>query len=486
METATFRTSYSAETIAPHVALLAGGCLAASFALVGVLYGSITGGVLFGIVALALSMLSLEFGLALLFLVVILFNTGEIRSISIPFFGGGLRPTDLVTAVILAGWMWRMGMGKAMHPLPRRILLPVLAFVGLGIVSVLFGIRNGADYKDSLLELRPILSYLLILPIVAEFHVPQIKRMVGLIVIASWLVAIRSVFLYAQGNGDAGLYTGGRMRVMEIEFAYVLLSLVIVLCAYIHAAKRGIMPIVCMLSLLGGLAVTFYRSAFLSLLASLVFLYWIADPRSRTRWRRAAVWAMVITSIVTLADTLWVGRGSGFVAALSSRMASIEDYDNDSSAQHRLNEWHAGLGMFEQSPLIGAGLGARVQFYSPMYSEDEKPRKGYWSDDFYMHNAYVWLATKMGVAGLATFLLLVGTALRMTVLRLREIANREERWLPIAVATSVVSLLVLSMFGPMFFTINQAPFAAFCLASLWLLDVSARSEHPATPASLRS
>ena len=475
MEAATIRTTCFETTFARPSALLAGACIVASFALVGILYGPIAGGVLLAFAALALSLLSLEFGLGFLFAIVVFFNTGEIRSISIPFFGGGLRPTDVLTAAILAGWTWRMGMGKAMASLPRRILLPVLAFVGLGMVSVVLGIRNGAEYKDGLLELRPILSYLLILPIVAEFRLPQIKRMLWLVVIASWLVAIRSLFLYAQGNGDPGLYTGGRIRVMEIEFTYVLLSLVLVLCTYIHDIKRGIIPFLCMLSLIGGLAVTFYRSAFLSLVGSLAFLYYLADSLARRRWRQATIWTSAVLLVVSLGNVLWAGD---FVAALGNRIASIDDYDNDSSAQHRLNEWHAALGLIAHSPVVGAGLGARVEFFSPMYSEDEKPKKGYWSDDFYMHNAYLWLATKMGTAGLALFLFLVGTALRTTIRGLREITNREERSLRIGIASCVVGLLVLSIFGPMFFTMNQAPFAAFCLASLYLLNTSAHRDNP--------
>ena len=99
METATTRTSVSSLTFASPLVILTGSMVAASFALVSVLFGYMIGGILFGVTALALSMLSLEFGLAILFLIVILFNTEEIRSISIPFFGGGLRPTDLITAV---------------------------------------------------------------------------------------------------------------------------------------------------------------------------------------------------------------------------------------------------------------------------------------------------------------------------------------------------------------------------------------------------
>jgi O-antigen ligase len=469
METTTIRTGNSEPAFARPSALLAGGCIAASFALAGILYSPFTGGVLFAIAALALCMLSLEFGLALLFAIVILFNTGEIRTISIPFFGGGLRPTDVITAVILAGWMWRMGMGKAMDPLPRRILLPVLAFVGLGMVSVLLGIRNGADYKDSLLELRPILSYLLVLPVVAEFRWPQIKRMVWLVILASWVAALHSVFIYTDGNGDAGGYTGGRMRVMEIEYPFVLLALLIVFSMYIHRVWRGLAPVLCIMSLLSGLAVTFYRSAFLAFAVSLAFIYRLVDTPSRRRLRRDAAWVAVIFLIAALADTLWVGRGSGFVAALGTRVWSIDDYENDVSAQHRLNEWNAALRLFGENPVAGAGLGTRVQFHSPMYSDDKEPREGYWSDDFYIHNAYVWLATKMGTAGLVIFLFLFGTALKAALTAARSSRNPEERALLIGITGALVSLIVLSMFGPTVFTINQAPFAAFAFAIAHIL-----------------
>jgi len=474
METAATRASdYSREVFAPPLAILTGALVAASFTLVSVLFGYTVGGILFGFTALALSTLSLEFGMALLFLIVILFNANEIRSISIPFFGGGLRPTDLVTAVIVAGWIFRMvTVRKERDRLPRKLLWPVSGFVALGIICAIRGIQNGAEYKDSLLELRPILSYLLILPVIAEFRLPQIKRMVWLIILASWVAAIHSIFIYANGNGDAGAYTGGRVRVMEIEYPFVLLAFLIAFSMYIHRMWRGLAPVLCMISLLAGLAVTFYRSAFLAFAASLALVYWLADRQSRQRWRRDAVWVAAIFLIAALADTLWVGRGSGFATALGTRIGSIDDYDNDASAQHRLNEWDAALRLFGENPVAGAGLGTRVQFHSPMYSDDEKPRKGYWSDDFYIHNAYIWLATKMGVAGLVIFLFLFGTGLKTAITAARVSANRDERALLIGIIGALVSLIVLSMFGPTVFTINQAPFAAFAFAIAYILRKS--------------
>jgi O-antigen ligase len=484
METATTRTSdYSPQAFASPLAILTGALVAASFALVSVLFGYAIGGILFGLTALALSMLSLEFGMALLFLIVILFNTDEIRSISIPFFGGGLRPTDLVTALIIVGWVFRMVMiRKELDRLPRILLWPVSGFVGLGIICAIRGIHNGAEYRDSLLELRPILSYLLVLPVVAEFRLPQIKRMVWLVILTSWVAALHSVFIYANGNGDAGGYTGGRMRVMEIEYPFVLLAFLIVFSMYIHRVWRGLAPVLCMISLLAGLAVTFYRSAFLAFAASLAVVYCLADPPSRRRWWRDAVRVAVIFLIAALADMLWVGPGNGFAAALGTRIGSIDDYENDVSTQHRLNEWNAALRLFGENPVAGAGLGTRVQFHSPMYSDDEKPREGYWSDDFYIHNAYVWLATKMGIVGLGIFLFLFGTALNTAITAARSSANPEERALLIGITGALVSLIVLSMFGPTVFTINQAPFAAFAFAIAHILRKrTPLQEHSSRP-----
>ena len=178
---------------------------------------------------------------------------------------------------------------------------------------------------------------------------------------------------------------------------------------------------------------------------------------------------------MALADSLWVGRSGGFVAALGTRIWSIDDYDNDVSAQHRLNEWNAALHLYRENPVLGAGLGTRVQFHSPMYSDDEKPREGYWSDDFYVHNAYVWIATKMGTAGLVIYLFLFGSAFKAALTAARSSANPEERGLLIGILGALVSLIVLSMFGPTVFTINQAPFAAFAFAVAYKLSEEGRS-----------
>jgi O-antigen ligase len=172
-----------------------------------------------------------------------------------------------------------------------------------------------------------------------------------------------------------------------------------------------------------------------------------------------------------------VGRSGDFVAALGTRIWSIDDYDNDVSAQHRFNEWNAALRLFEENPVAGAGLGTRVQFHSPMYSDDEKPREGYWSDDFYIHNAYIWIATKMGTAGLVIYLFLFGIALKAALTAARFSTNPEERGLLLGIIGALVSLIVLSMFGPTVFTINQAPFAAFAFAIAHTLSEEASTRR---------
>src|SRR5690606_38294870 len=141
--------------------------------------------------------------------------------VSIPFMGGGLKPTDILLALTLAGWAARSGAraatrsaaeqiiadpGRRLAPLPRPITWILLGFVAWAGLSATAGIMAGNGFKESLLELRPLLQYLLFVPIVASLGSRSIHRIVIVMLVAAAASSLNAIVLYLGGGGSEALF----------------------------------------------------------------------------------------------------------------------------------------------------------------------------------------------------------------------------------------------------------------------------------------
>lgn len=415
-----------------------------------------------GIVAGMAVLVWAEVGFALLLALVILFNRAELWELSLPFFGGGLKPTDLLLAAMLLRWASRIALRWTnLGRLRGQTNLFVLLFVGWAAVCAFRAISAGVPYKDSLLELRPLLTFLLVLPVITELSIEQITRLLHLLVGCTTIVAIRGIYLYLTGIRQTH---GTPFRVMEIEFAYLLIAVLVVTAFFLTGKWSGRIVLPLLVLELAGLAVTFYRSAFLGLAAGFAFLACATGTAGRTRLTR-------LIAGITVCGGLLLGLGgdqggpSRVLASLGTRLSSIWNFEGDVSAGHRLSEWPEAIRMVKARPLVGNGLGTRLVFYSPEYS-DARKQMGYWSNDFYTHNSYLWVAVKTGGLGLVLFLSMLGAPIAAAVRTLNIGPRDDGRTLLVALLGALTAMLVISIFGPMLNTMNETPFLALAIGGL--------------------
>jgi O-antigen ligase len=284
----------------------------------------------------------------------------------------------------------------------------------------------------------------------------------------SCIAGVQAVLQYVQGVGAPALYTAGGVRVMSQGFTYFMFSFL--LCTALITANAGSRRLLFLAALvnLAALAVTFQRAGYLGALLGFAFLYWVA-AQSGIR-RRVLRHAGLLALLLAVAYMGYGMRGSTLdnpVVAVWSRLTSIGAYEEDVSALHRLAEWQAALEMIGERPLMGSGPGARVEFFSPMYSAT-LGRMGYWSADYYVHNSYLWIMTKLGLIGAVLFLCVLGLAFREVARRRRIDLPPLDRALLNGFAACLLALVITSLFGPMFNTDNQTPFVALSLAALFV------------------
>ena len=399
--------------------------------------------------------------------VMMLFGREELYKYDIPLGGGGLKFTDVILMVTLGAWLIRvLVFHKAVLKLPRLFSILMLLFLVVSIVSAVGAVTSGIYYKDALLELRPLLQYLLVFPLMAEFDTRMLKQGIWFLLWVSVASSLRILGNYWMGVGEVLLYGEG-IRVVLLELGAYLPPVVLGITYHMYRIKPRLTLCIGLLNLIA-LAVTFFRSAYLGLSASLLFLFLSTEPAVRRAMIRLAL-CLVLLGVV-------FGFGYGYLRPASvnpfesvvTRLLSLREFEEDISSLHRLREWESALVLIGNKPIWGNGLGTRIVFESPMYDAEEK-RLGFQSHDIYMHNSYMWLLVKMGAVGLVSFLSLPLLAV-YTVLRTgRAIAEQTARATLLALGAVLAGNMVISVFGPMFNIDNMTPINAFVMGSVFVL-----------------
>lgn len=151
-------------------------------------------------------------------------------------------------------------------------------------------------------------------------------------------------------------------------------------------------------------------------------------------WRRQRV-ASVTVIIAALALTLAVPSVRNRV--LPSNTSTVNGStaaSANSSFQWRLNDWHAIIGKYAESPFVGFGLGTEV--YVNPYIDPYVPGHRGWNS----HNSLLTILVEGGVALLIPWVLVFGTMLR-TCRRLARIVweLRDEAALALALWISIIA-----------------------------------------------
>lgn len=177
---------------------------------------------------------------------------------------------------------------------------------------------------------------------------------------------------------------------------------------------------------------THSRGGFLSLAAIVLFLV------LQSRRKLAAVF---VVAALTLGASVFVPH------SFYERIASIGDYEDDGSAQGRLNAWQASLDMANDYPLTGVGLDnflSEFQYYAPD------------PDDVHVaHNTWFQVLAEAGYTGLLVYLALFAVTW-VTLFRVRRRARRYGmRWAENGAKCLAASILAF-MVGATF--LNRAHF----------------------------
>jgi O-antigen ligase len=362
------------------------------------------------------------------------------------------------------------------HPALAALIVTFLLLALLGVVTAH---SRGTPLKMSLLELRPLLSLLLVFPLVAGARrMRDLTAAVRVVLIASAITSLVILGEYVVGHTGTVNSAEGAKRVHGALFVYpAVLALWAGAMAALSRAWR--VRLVCGAAValgLGGLFFTFQRGAWVGVAAGAVTLLVLLPSPARRRAALAGPLIVVAAVGVVFVANAFSSDGSGnIVRAGAARAASIASFDEDASAQHRLNEWRRAGEEVREKPLRGIGLGSTITFYSPLYNP-ETFKMGGLVTAFYIHSSYIWLALKLGLVAALVFLGLIGFAAVLGFRALRAANDDTTKVLLVGALTSLVAVAVISLAGPHLTGDNSTPFLAGLLALLNVLSLGAGDE----------
>jgi O-antigen ligase len=423
-----------------------------------------------GVLLLAMIVRRPELGALTILLLIAIVPRDVLFEQGIPFGGGNLKVTDLLLAATIGSWLAARTVDPGRYPLPSRpTTLLILGFLLLAVVSVVTANAMGTPRKLSLLELRPLLSYLLVFPLVSGTRSwRQLRVGILLLLGAAAISAGISIGDYAHGIGGEATFASGALRVDSATFLLPLLASVWALALLAYAPTRQLRwATLCLAAVaLTGLFFTFSRGAWLALLVGGSLVVVLLRPSRRIR---ALGWLMplivVAAASVVVLNSMSTRQVANPLAAGLNRLTSIGQYRNDVSSRYRVAEWNAALEEIKERPLTGIGLGTSVRFWSPMFSPASNAY-GSTFTTFYIHNSYLWFALKIGLVGAFVFFALIARVAWMAVAGFWRADDAREEMVQLACLGSLVAALVLSVTGPHLNVDSATPAVAALIAGV--------------------
>lgn len=240
------------------------------------------------------------------------------------------------------------------------------------------------------------------------YSLRQLRLLLMLTALAIGYIAYEINFKYVV-DGYLGVYHTGYGG-LDNNGAGLMLAMGVPLCFAVWDMERrwwrwwfiGLIP-----PIVHAVLLTYSRGAMVSLIAAAPLI----ALRSRRRWQMTMAGALVLLLIPLLAGQ-----------EIRERFFSIEQYEEDRSAQSRFDSWAAGIAIAADHPMLGAGI-RNSQLLTFDYGADIRGRA--------IHSQYVQVAADSGFPALFLYLASLA-AIWLVVRRVRRATkggtSDEDRW----------------------------------------------------------
>jgi len=331
----------------------------------------------------------------------------------IPIGVGSFHLSDVLLLFLLASLGYRHIADKGLTFAKSPLNLPLLLFFAVSMVSAVMSVtRYGSDFADVARLVRTI-SYYLLFFIITNLVTEQarirflikglfaIALVVGAAMVAQAIVG-ESVMLM-PGRIENASSIGkefGTLRILPPGQMLVFVAFMTAICLLVFVQDRPVLfsgPFL-MLPVLGaGILLTYNRSYWVAAILGVMILLVITATDNKLRLMSLLAVVFIIGGSLTAMYGGSGGKLGTMVDAVSHRFSSLfagKDLSKSNPVDDRRTENEYAIAHIKRHPLLGIGLG--TDYRPKIYGKDD-------TLTYYVHNAYLWLLTDMGVIGFLCF-----------------------------------------------------------------------------------
>jgi probable O-glycosylation ligase (exosortase A-associated) len=297
----------------------------------------------------------------------------------------------LTTMGLLIYALSRNSLGELLRYMQAKIMFLFLTLTAIGIFHALITIRTVNGFKKQF-------GYMLLF--VTAFYIFKTKRTMlilfrAMLAVHCYLIVLNFDMLWKavrKGSFNAGYFVSDGNDFAWSLMVFSPFALYLAAESTKKSAKLIYLAAYCLM--LYGVLGTGSRGASIALACALMYYVFTGKRKG------LALILLIALGIVVLlfAPSLYL-----------ERMASIKDYEQDSSAQQRLTAWKAAIHMAWDHPL-GVGVNnfssAYGRFYRHIYSDPNRYKGMRWTS---AHSIYFMILGEYGFLGLALLLLLLSS-----------------------------------------------------------------------------
>lgn len=356
--------------------------------------------------------LSLKFSEYAVFLLVLVL-LGGIPSSYLPqitIAGGTLRAEDIglvfLFALLAVKKLGTQKQQESVFFMLKPYLVPLGGLLFIAVLSAMIAVLyKTAPIKDVFIEVRPFLSWLLLpilfLAIDTEKKMIFFKKMIVILVALLSLIAVFESFtgisFTDKGQALRALWTSGQgsfdsvNRRTTLGIFLILAVLMYLISRYVlvnKPIKNVSLSLLLIMILLLAILVGFRRGVWLSIFVLIILLGFLSH---NSKYLKLIFWMATISLILVL--ILSVVKPSYLDAAAKRVLSVSSEVKEGKSLGRRFIENDYAIDKILENPILGVGLGGH---YKPAGMESIL-----WPAEVrYIHNSYVYIATKLGIFGL--------------------------------------------------------------------------------------
>lgn len=326
----------------------------------------------------------------------------------------------LLIITALMWWKRERRLKEAYRFIPGTLIVPLLAFGGMLVFGVLYGISGGGNFTFALWEVRGFLMMIGVYLLTGIFirQEKHLNHLVWVILIAGTGLAVENLLrsvIYAKAiEGDDLAFD--HIDSIILAFAFVL---AVNLFAFGGTRAQKRFAAIAMPVILIATEVMKRRAAFVALAIGIVVLtIFLLRLRPRVFWKVVPPLAILfgIYLVIFWRDSSAIGQPA---RAISSQFTpDPRDYFSN---LYRLIEHQDIILNILTAPITGLGFGQQFRFYIPV--ADVGSNWPFWH--YTTHNEVLWVWMKDGAIGFLTFLWLLGRGVYDGA---RAVETQREEW----------------------------------------------------------